>query len=171
MGDGEDNPTDYCAHGRIRFRIDNTVFVDKGEQSWTVSSAALYLLRTVTNDHSPESSVAESNYLIPCCGFTIHAIPASEYRCVTFGCGAGVDPTVKHRGSNIEVVWNGSTEVVSTEEWASAVCRFADEVESFYGRSAPKTRIEDEHDRVGWEIFWAEWSERLGRARDLAVGE
>jgi len=56
----KDDPEDQCSHGNIRFVIDDLVIVEpKGE--WTVSAAALFLLRTVTRDHSAGKSVSPQN--------------------------------------------------------------------------------------------------------------
>lgn len=67
----DDDPDDQCAHGRVLFQINNTTFVKPEDGIWTVSASALYLLRTLSENHTIENPVAETNFLFPCCGFTV----------------------------------------------------------------------------------------------------
>ncbi len=58
-----DDPKDQCAHGSVEFSCDGIPIIEPDDGEWTVSAAGLYLLRTITDDHTPELSVAESNFL------------------------------------------------------------------------------------------------------------
>ena len=71
----EDCPTDLCAHGKVHFAIDDIEFVAPAEE-WTLSAAAIYLLRTLERDHTPANRVGD--HLFPCCGHTIYADEGCE---------------------------------------------------------------------------------------------
>ena len=55
-----DEPGDYCLHGLAAVIGD-----ERFEYDCTVSAAALYLLKTLSEDHI----MGEDNQLLPCCGF------------------------------------------------------------------------------------------------------
>lgn len=63
-----DDPEDLCLHGSVRVHIGDTVLEDVG----TVSATALYLLKSLTEDHKMN---AEDVQMIPCCG---HFLIANE---------------------------------------------------------------------------------------------
>jgi hypothetical protein len=53
----ENDRIDQCAHGDVAFTIDSIRFVGGEDgQFLTVSAAALFLLRTLTHDHTPGAS-------------------------------------------------------------------------------------------------------------------
>ena len=56
---------DYCAHGHVTAWIGQEVFAD----DCTVSSTALYLLKSLTEDHI----IYEGQQMLPCCGHTMIA--------------------------------------------------------------------------------------------------
>ena len=58
-----DDPGDQCAHGRVILNVNDTEFVKPEDGIWTISASALYLLRTLSENHTAENSVAESNFL------------------------------------------------------------------------------------------------------------
>ena len=59
---GETNKEeDLCLHGYATVKIGNETF----EYDATVSSTALYLLKSLNEDHK----IYESNQMLPCCGF------------------------------------------------------------------------------------------------------
>jgi hypothetical protein len=153
LGDADD-PNDQCAHGFIEFAVDDVQFVTKGDGTWTVSAAALFLLRTITSDHSNENSVAEENDLIPCCGQWICQLEAGRHPYTVMSCGApGIDPSIIHRGSLVEISLDEKSASVSVKDWAAAILGFVGQVQEFYDRSSPKKAIEDDLDREGWKYF------------------
>jgi hypothetical protein len=62
---GSDDPEDQCAHGKVALEIDGVSLVRPEDGEWTVSAAALFLLRTLTADHTPERPVAEGSFSFP----------------------------------------------------------------------------------------------------------
>ncbi len=158
----EDDPEDQCAHGRVLFQVNDTIFV-KPDDNWTVTTSALYLLRTITEDHTTENPVSETNFLFPCCGFSVW--PAGErFEVLCMGCSNGVDVEITHHQGMVTIKSSAGSEEVSESEWAAAVQGFVDSVQGFYKTSTPKAHIKDEYDRQGWAAFWKEWEERYQQA-------
>jgi hypothetical protein len=60
-----DDPQDQCAHGQVEFSVNNTEFVKPEDGILTVSAAGLFLLRTLSHNHTSTDSVAEGNLLFP----------------------------------------------------------------------------------------------------------
>jgi hypothetical protein len=167
-----DQPEDYCAHGRVEFRVNETCFVSPEDGDWTVSAAALFLLRTLSHDHTLETPVAEENRLFPCCG---HAVwpsdgPEWKFEVLCVGCGDGIEVFVTHQAGYIVLSSDAGTETVCAREWRRAVLGFAEQVLGFYERCSPKVSIDDDHDRRGWALFWQEWDERVAAARAAPGG-
>jgi hypothetical protein len=155
----EDDPTDQCAHGRVRFEVDDATFVSPDDGLWTVTAAALHLLRTLEMDHTPSAPVTANNALIPCCGFFV--IPSDGVlRCAVLGCPHGVDLEVKHDGGWVTIASVSTTARVPEEEWRQAVLAFAGRVRDFYRACLPKTPDGDQLRRDGWAALWSEWDER-----------
>ena len=63
-GDADD-PKDFCLHGRVKLQLGETVIEDLG----TVSSTALYLLKTLTEDKLMSYNDIQ---MVPCCGLLLH---------------------------------------------------------------------------------------------------
>ncbi len=159
----EDDPQDQCAHGRVQLKINNTEFVKPEDGIWTVSASALYLLRTLSENHTVENPVSEGNFLFPCCGFNVW-LRGIRFKVLCMGCPNGVDVEVLHHDDMILIRSSTGSERVPKSEWASAVLGFVDSVRDFYRASLPKITIDDEFDRQGWAAFWQEWSERYSLA-------
>ena len=159
----EDDPEDQCAHGRVRFELNETVFVTPQDGQWTVSAAALYLLRTLELSHTKDQRVAEANFLFPCCGFTVWPDEGSRFGVTCMGCLSGIDLEVIHEDDHVRIsAEDGRAETVTLEEWSAAVIRFADQVRGYHDESSPKRQPEDDDDREGWSLFWREWETRRG---------
>ena len=94
---GADNDgTDQCAHGGVVFTIDAIPFVGGSDaEGVTVSAAALFLLRTLTHDHTAARPVAESSQLFPCCGHTAYPNDG-RFPVLVLGCNVGIDVDVMH---------------------------------------------------------------------------
>ncbi|RPD44565.1 hypothetical protein DNI29_20750 [Hymenobacter sediminis] len=88
-----DEKEDLCAHGNVLVRIGSTVLSDATSGRWTVSATALFLLRTLTQNHTVAAPVGDQ--LLPCCGFTMWPLANSD-DVLVFGCPNGIDWAVEH---------------------------------------------------------------------------
>ena len=152
----KDDPNDLCLHGHAIARIGERVL----EYDATVSAAAWYLLKTLTEDHI----IHESNQMMPCCGFFL--IPNGDLTEVSIiGCDNGIDWSVIHEGGSVKLILeDGSEEIVPIGSYAAEVCRFADKIEAYYSACTPKAMPKDEFDRNGYIAFWNEWHRRRAQA-------
>jgi hypothetical protein len=165
--EGQPEERDLCAHGAALVQIGTQQLVtpDTGN-GWTLSAAALYLMRTLYRDHRPENQVGD--HLVPCCGFNMW--PDDNGELIILGCPSGIDWHVTHTaGQVILTAPDGESISLSAVQWRAAVLRVADQVRSFYRTSLPKQLPDDELDRRGYELFWSEW-ERLRTAAQQAHG-
>lgn len=65
INESKDDPDDLCLHGDVSVKIGNELFTYYA----TVSSTALYLLKSLTENHI----IGQENQMLPCCGFTMLA--------------------------------------------------------------------------------------------------
>ena len=166
----KDDPGDYCAHGRVSFRINETVFVEP-DRRWTLSASALYLLRTLEDSHAHSDDVTQGNYLFPCCGFNVFPTTRGKYKLFIIGCPNGIDVHIILQDDLVIVQsLNGKSEIVSFLEWMDAVFGFADQIMAFYQNSSPKEQYHDEDDRIGWTEFWKEWDYRRNKSYSTVGG-
>jgi hypothetical protein len=142
----------------VHFAVGESIFVRPEDGRLTLSAAGLFLLRTLSVDHTLDNPVSESNLLFPCCGHTAW-VHEGRFRVLCMGCPNGKNPEVIHQGDSI-VVKSEQAEVLPFMSWKNAVFGFVDEVRTFYDQSLPKTEDLDEHDRAGWAAFWEEWRTR-----------
>ena len=170
IDDEGDDPSDQCAHGFVELTVEGIEFVSESEGEWTVSAAALFLLRTVNADHVPEDSVAEGNFLIPCCGFSIWPSEETKYPYSIVGCNQGIDPTIRHSDGFVHLSLGDKSASVPSLEWTKAVSEFSDQVQRFYDSCAEKDELIDDFERKGWELFWQDWRARR-RAVMRALGD
>jgi hypothetical protein len=176
LNDAPDDVADLCAHSPVDFRVGEAAFVRAADGDWTVSAAGLYLLRTLTRDHTRATPVGD--HLFPCCGFTMMDLrpPAASATTdggggadadavVVFGCPNGIDVAVEHVGGGGE---DGSVRLtdaagravtVSKADWRQAVTGFADAVEAFYRAASAKVPPAGD-DENGYRAFWEEWHRR-----------
>ena len=147
----EDERMDLCLHGRAFGQIGDETF----EYNCTVSSTALYLLKSLSENH-PNS---RSNQMLPCCGFSI--FPCKDTGSVDIcGCSNGIDWSVVHEGDCVRLTTEAGNETdIAFDEYRQAVWSFADKIESFYLRSAPKMPCDIE-ERIAYTAFWDEWKRR-----------
>ena len=148
----KDNPTDLCLHGQAVAVIGTETFKYKA----TISATALYLLKTLTEDHI----IYEDNQMLPCCGHFI--IPNEDLTNVDIcGCPNGIDWSVIHIGNNVKLITDSGKETeVSLEEYRREVLKFADKVEEFYKKCTPKDFSGDEYEEMAYRAFWNEWNRR-----------
>lgn len=149
----KDNAEDLCLHGNVVAVLGKK----KIEYHATVSATALYLLKTLTENHI----IHEDNQMLPCCGHFM--IPDEELSNVTIsGCDNGVDWSVIHEEGQIRIILeDGIEEIVAAEEYKTEVFNFADKIERFYQSCTPK-KIGDEFEKNGYTAFWNEWHRRRG---------
>lgn len=148
-----DEKEDICLHGDVTVHIGDRVYE---RPNTTVSSTALYLLKSITLDHR---SYDESSQMLPCCGFFMIADETLS-NVEIMGCNEGIDWDIIHTGNHVKLVTE-SNEItyIPSDEYRETVYRFADEIEAFYQKSKPKTMVDD-FSRRGYTAFWNEWHRR-----------
>jgi hypothetical protein len=152
-----DDAADLCAHSPVEFRIDDATLIKPSDGTWTVSAAAVYLLRTLSQDHTKQQPVAE--HLFPCCGNGMFDVEGQD-DVMIIGCNTGIDFEVVRAGDEIFLVTpDGARYVLAVSDWSGAVCDFADRVQGFYAASSPK-KPEDDADRAGFIKLITEWVRR-----------
>jgi hypothetical protein len=154
-----DDPADLCAHGDFVFRIGKDTLSDglRGREL-TLSAAALYLLRTLMQQHTQAHPVGD--HLFPCCGFSMFEVPGKE-DVLLFGCPNGQDFEILHRDGVVVRSADGGEWQISWPEWRGAVFGFADRVSEFYAYCSEKQPSPD--DAAGFKKFMAEWERRRGQ--------
>lgn len=150
-----DDPTDLCAHGHVFVKIGNEVVVNKDSLDVTVSSTALYLMRTLKDDYKKGDYASQ---LFPCCGHFFMADEENDYVNI-MGCPIGIDWTIIHITNNKvkHISDSGQETIIDETTYQKIVLDFADQVEIFYKSSFPKTIPTDEFDKKGYLTFWKEW--------------
>jgi hypothetical protein len=159
---------DLCAHGKVELAVRDAVLVEPGKDDLTLSAAGLYLLRTLTADHTADDPVSEANLLFPCCGHSVFK-NNGKYGVVCVGCPNGVDVFVRHEGESVVLQVAGHEQLhrVPLREWRQSVLGLVAQVEHFYEtneNSEPSTPEDEE----GWRLFWEEWRVRASAARSEA---
>jgi hypothetical protein len=152
IDDNTDNPDDLCLHGDVFVNIGN----ERIETSCTVSATALYLLKTLTEDHA----IHKGNQMLPCCGHFY--IPNSTNDTVDIrGCPNGMDWAVFHIGDNVRIInEQGEVRLVQMSVYKKAVYDFADTIQHIYEKCSPKNVPKDDFEKKGYTAFWNEWERR-----------
>jgi hypothetical protein len=165
-------PGDPCSHGRIRAVIAGTVVTDMDNDDYGINQSALLLLRTLDEDHQ-----LGGDYLL-ChgCGYPVH-----------FGCpDFGTDWAVRHHGDTVVLLQPthyaalhvgrrdrlSETEydvraLVPAADYRREIVAFARQARDFYFAEGPRQLAEWE--REFHDAFWAEFAQRLERARPQRV--
>ena len=165
INDAVDDPNDFCAHGRVALTVSGVIWISPEEGKWTVSAAGLFLLRTLTDDHTPETPVAEMNQLFACCGSDAWLTSKGRYPVLCMGCDSGIDVYVRHIGNDVELHRGKHRDRVPLVEWRRATLGFCRAVRQFYETSTPKVPRDTDEDRLGWQGFWTEWESRVKAGR------
>jgi len=106
---------DLCAHGNVLVQIGAETLSDVERGDWCISAAALYLLRTLTADHTRNTPVGE--YLIPCCGHAMYEQTTSN-DVLIIGCANGVDWDVHHQDDRVILrTHSGTEEHIARDRW------------------------------------------------------
>ncbi|MCI9407839.1 MAG: hypothetical protein HFK06_05740 [Clostridia bacterium] len=147
-----DETEDLCLHGHAVVHIGEK----KLEYDATISATALYLLKTLTENHI----INTDNQLLPCCGFSMFPNDTLD-NVVIAGCDNGIDWSVIHDGDTVILeLEDGTRENISINKYKQEVFKFADKVEAFYKSCSPKKIPDDKIDRNGYIAFWNEWHRR-----------
>jgi len=154
--DENDDPEDLCSHGEVFLRIGDKEISNKQSGSWTLSSTALYLMRTLSENYKPSKYASQ---LIPCCGHFFVTDESDDEFVMIVGCSNGIDWTIKHiENEQIKhITEDGEEGIIGKAEYRKIVIEFVNHIEKFYKQSKPKVIPEDEFDRKGYEAFWKEW--------------
>lgn len=157
-----DGLDDQCIHGQIIFQINDITFVNTSDGDLSPTTAALYLLRSLENDHTGENSLtSDSNSnIFPECGFTVWV---NKGELLIMGCENGINCDIVHADGKVRISNINGVEEVEKTEWLIAVINFAQQISAFYGSQKSKNIIEDKTDREGWELFWKEYNELLNK--------
>lgn len=162
-----DDPTDLCAHSGVEFQIDGDLLVQESDGDWTVSAAAVHLLRTLSQPHLKREPLAE--HLFPHCGHGMFDVVGQD-DVLILGCNLGVDFEVVQVGAAYSLTAaDGRRHRIAASDWRRAVCEFSDAVQAFYAASSPK-QPSDDADRKGFQKFLSEWSQRRSQAENHIAG-
>jgi len=71
-----DQSIDLCAHGHVFVKIGEEVIADKDSLDVTVSSTALYLMRTLKDNYKKDDYASQ---LLPCCGHFFMAEEENDF--------------------------------------------------------------------------------------------
>jgi len=138
----------------VEVSIDGVSLVTPDDGDCTVSAAAIYLLRTLSQSHTAASRVGD--HLFPCCGTMLDAGGPDV---LIIGCLGGSDFDVQREGDRIVLTHGSGAHEVSFRAWSDAVCDFSDSVRAFYDRSLPR-QPSDEDDAKALRAFLTEWTRR-----------
>jgi hypothetical protein len=162
--DLDDDPADLCSHGDIRLEIGGHMIAPgDGEHSYTISTSALALLRTLESDHSPEHPVADRLALH--CGML-----------EMLSCPIGIDWAVTHLGERVRlddvvsrddvegtVHFPGLAVEIAESEYRRHIVAFAEKAKEPFDAGSPKTPA-GEIDEELYAEFWREYNGRLSSA-------
>ena len=154
--DGIYDKNDLCSHGEVYIKIGSEELSDKDAGSWSLSTAGLFLMRSLEQDSGFQEN---ANYMVPCCGHSIYPLENETKLVIVPGCNSGVDWKVKHVDDLIELTTERGTKArLRFDQYKNMVLAFADEVESFYGDPKEKNVPSDEYEEEGFTRFWDEWN-------------
>jgi hypothetical protein len=151
--------------------------VTSDEDEYGISQSALSLLRTLEQDHAPAGPVSGGYLLCHGCGYPD-----------IFGCpNFGTDWVVRHEGDTVVLSQAAhyaavpvgradrlqETEFdvrarVPIDHYRRQVVAFAEEARDFYLASGPRQLEEGEQEFH--QQFWAEFEERMARAKAAETG-
>ena len=147
----EDNVTDLCLHGHVTVTIGDTVLTGDGN----VSAAALLLLKSLTEDHTPGEI-----QMVPCCGHFWCPDEALE-NVTIIGCDKGLDWTITHENGAVRLTaMDGETVLVDKYAYLEEVLRFAENVDRYFSHCPPRVLPEDSFTQNGYVAFQNEWNRR-----------
>lgn len=148
---------DLCAHGKLFVKIGDEIICDENTFEITVSSTALYLMRTLEENYKKDDYASQ---LLPCCGFNFFAENENDDFVNIVGCPSGIDWTITHTDNKKikHVTEKGNEAELEFEIYKQLVLEFADKIEAFYRKSKQKVIVENDYNKIGYSAFWNEWN-------------
>ena len=151
--EGMDERHDHCLHGNAVAVIGDRTL----EYDCTVSSTALYLLKSLTEDHI---IYEDANQMLPCCGHFVFPDKSGENVHIC-GCPNGEDWTIRHEDGAVKLILeDGYAVTVPLEDYRREVLAFVQKIEDFYNRSLPKELDALCLEAETYPLFWKEWHRR-----------
>ena len=92
LDNGEYDANDLCSHGKVYIRVGSEVLNDGKGDSFTLSTAALLLKRSLQKNCDFEEF---DNLMVPCCGHDMYLNPDDPASVLVPGCRGGVDCLVR----------------------------------------------------------------------------
>lgn len=148
-----DDQNDLCLHGHAVAKIGDEIF----EYDATVSATALYLLKSITEDHI----MYDDNQMLPCCGHSVWIKDDGSGDVVISGCSNGIDWSIIHNENTVRLITEqGNETVIELDDYRKEVFKFADIIEAYYNKCSEKVLPKDALERDGYIAFWNEWHRR-----------
>ena len=153
--DGADDPCDLCAHGTVCITIGEKCLTT---EQVTVSAGAIFLLRSLTENHIAKATGAgDAERILPCCANELFENEKNPDRVVIITCPFGFDFSVIHENGYVKIIEDTCGELlISIDEYRNEVYKFADQVEKFHSESAPKQFNNPESEK-GYQAMFREW--------------
>lgn len=150
---------DLCLHGSFFVKIGDEIICDDDDDcSTTASAAVLFLMRTISIEHTKDHPLCEN--LMPCCGFSMYESCEDPDTCWVSGCPCGENFYVYHEGDFVILeTEKGLREKVSLNTWKAKILELAIQVENKYESSKEK-KLDESEDKRGYDAFWREWKKR-----------
>ncbi len=146
-----DNQTDFCSHGDIYLMINDQEIVTEKDGAWTVSSAALRLMKSALYGYDGDNDLP----IISCCGYLMN-----------YGCPDTITWDAQINNGTIElsnfrfgeVKYGGRSLFqdsfrVDLEDYTKQVLVFAQKVKQFYNDSLPRI-FSGKSDQDEYEEYW-----------------
>ncbi|MBT8377688.1 MAG: hypothetical protein KJN64_00500 [Ignavibacteria bacterium] len=154
---------DLCVHGGFTISFNKKTIIDASNENLTLSSAVIFLLRTIEEEHSFDNKICEN--LIPECGHEMFTSDSGGVEILT--CPFGIDWWVEHNKEKVTLVFQDGKEITTTlEDYIHAVLKFAEKIKAFYDESESK-KFYDEEEKKAFKAFNSEWNMRVERASKL----
>lgn len=146
---GTNKTTDLCLHGDVRVIINSIPVID--EYECTISSTALYLLKSLKDNHIVGEKL---NQLFPHCGnLIIHEAGKEDVDII--GCNIGEDLTIIHIGALIHITYKKDISTfLDYKTYEKIVFDFVDEVIAFYESEDEKIFYDDKYQIDGYKKYW-----------------
>ncbi len=154
IDDKPDDGRDLCLHAEATAEIgERVLFFEQAN----VSSTALYLLKTLTEDHLIDTG----NQMLPCCGHMWVPSEQDPESVEIIGCNCGIDWSVEHEDDTVRLTLeDGYTVTLSLSDYAAEVCAYADAVDRAYHAAPPRVVGTDPFDQEMFALYWQEFHRR-----------
>ncbi|MBO5224167.1 MAG: hypothetical protein J6C23_06630 [Clostridia bacterium] len=152
---------DYCAHGKIVFKIDGHNLSNEVSY-WCASVSAYRFLRSIFENHF----IGAEEQMIPCCGhFLIPSHGGSGV--IISGCPNGIDFDVIHKDNDVIIRTQSGVEyTVTFEDYKATVLSYVKQIQDFYLQNPPR-QFENKFDQDGFSAFCCDWHSLLAKANAL----